>query len=116
MNVMSHWFISLNSRSLEIHGNKIDAFFDRASWYIKEFHRNLHVVNTHVTHVITPNSICTEPPEDGRVTPETRRGIECNVCCRITAFMRRFLMPKLPLKKYSTFGLKKLTCYNVVEN
>jgi hypothetical protein len=33
-------------------------------------------VNTHSTHVITPNSICAEPPEDGRVTPETCRGIE----------------------------------------
>jgi hypothetical protein len=39
-------------------------------------HRNLHVVNTHPTHVITPNIIYTEPPEDGRVTPETCRGID----------------------------------------
>jgi hypothetical protein len=39
-------------------------------------HRNLHVVNTHLTYVITPNSICAEPPEDGRVTPETCRGID----------------------------------------
>jgi hypothetical protein len=28
------------------------------------------------THVITPNSICAEPPEDGRITPETCRGID----------------------------------------
>jgi hypothetical protein len=37
-------------------------------------HRNLHAVNTNSTHIITPNSICAEPPEDGRVTPETCRG------------------------------------------
>jgi hypothetical protein len=37
---------------------------------------NLHAVNTHPTHVITPNSNCAEPPEDGRVTPETCRGID----------------------------------------
>jgi hypothetical protein len=40
-------------------------------------HRNLHAVNTHPTHVITPNSFCAEPPEDGRVTPETCRDIDC---------------------------------------
>jgi hypothetical protein len=40
------------------------------------FHRNLHAVNTHPMHIITPNSICAEPPEDGRVKPETCRGIE----------------------------------------
>jgi hypothetical protein len=40
------------------------------------FHSNLHVVNTHSTYVITPNSICAEPPEDGRVTSETCRGID----------------------------------------
>jgi hypothetical protein len=33
-------------------------------------HRNLHAVNTRPTHVITPNSIRAEPPEDGRVTPK----------------------------------------------
>jgi hypothetical protein len=27
-----------------------------------ELHLNLHVVNTHSTHVITPNSICAVPP------------------------------------------------------
>jgi hypothetical protein len=27
-------------------------------------------------HVITPNSICAEPPEDGRVTPKTCRGTD----------------------------------------
>jgi hypothetical protein len=36
-----------------------------------QFHLNLHVVNTQASHVITPNSIFAEPPEDGRVTPET---------------------------------------------
>jgi hypothetical protein len=36
---------------------------------------DLHLVNTHHTQVITPNSICAEPPEDVRVTPETCRGI-----------------------------------------
>jgi hypothetical protein len=36
----------------------------------------LHAVNTHLTHAVTPNSICPEPPEDGRVTPETCRGID----------------------------------------
>jgi hypothetical protein len=35
---------------------------------------NLHAVNTHPTHAITPNSICAEPPEDGWVMPETCRG------------------------------------------
>jgi hypothetical protein len=35
-----------------------------------------YVVNTHPTHVITPNSICAEPPEDGRVMPETCRDID----------------------------------------
>jgi hypothetical protein len=39
------------------------------------FHRNLHVANTHLTHVITPNNICTEPHEDGRAKPETCKGI-----------------------------------------
>jgi hypothetical protein len=39
-------------------------------------HRNLHAVNTHLTHTITPNSICAELPEDGRVTPETCRDID----------------------------------------
>jgi hypothetical protein len=39
------------------------------------FHRNLHAVNTHPTHAITPHSNCAEPPEDGRITPETCRGI-----------------------------------------
>jgi hypothetical protein len=38
--------------------------------------RNLHAVNTHLTHAITPNSICAEPPEDGRVTTETCRGAD----------------------------------------
>jgi hypothetical protein len=38
---------------------------------------NLHAVNTHPTHTITPNSNCAEHPEDGRVTPETCRGIDC---------------------------------------
>jgi hypothetical protein len=33
--------------------------------------RNLHALNTHPTHAITPNSNCAEPPEDWRVTPET---------------------------------------------
>jgi hypothetical protein len=32
---------------------------------------NRHAVNTHLTHALTPNSICAQPPEDGRVTPET---------------------------------------------
>jgi hypothetical protein len=39
-------------------------------------HRNLHAVNTQPPHAITPNSICAEPPEDGRVTLETCRGID----------------------------------------
>jgi hypothetical protein len=26
---------------------------------------HLHVANTHPTHVIIPNSVCAEPPEDG---------------------------------------------------
>jgi hypothetical protein len=39
------------------------------------FHRNLHAVNTHPKHAITPNSICAELPEDVRVTAETCRGI-----------------------------------------
>jgi hypothetical protein len=39
-------------------------------------YRNRHAVNTHRTHPITPNSICAEPPEDGRVTPETCSGID----------------------------------------
>jgi hypothetical protein len=29
------------------------------------YHRNLHTVNTHPTHAVTPNSNCAEPPEDG---------------------------------------------------
>jgi hypothetical protein len=36
---------------------------------------NLHAVNTNFTQEVTPNSICAEPPEDGRVTPETCRAI-----------------------------------------
>jgi hypothetical protein len=40
------------------------------------FYRNLHVVKKHPTHAIAPSSICTGPPEDGRVTPETCRGID----------------------------------------
>jgi hypothetical protein len=32
--------------------------------------------HTHPMHVITPNSICAEAPEDGRVTPETSKGID----------------------------------------
>jgi hypothetical protein len=40
------------------------------------WNRNLHAVNTHPTHAITPNSNCAEPPEDGRVTPETSTGID----------------------------------------
>jgi hypothetical protein len=39
------------------------------------FHCNLHAVNTHPRHAVTPNSNCAEPHEDGRVTPETCRGI-----------------------------------------
>jgi phosphoribosylformylglycinamidine (FGAM) synthase-like enzyme len=38
-------------------------------------HRNLHAVNTHHTHAVTPNSNCAEPSEDERVTPETCRGL-----------------------------------------
>jgi hypothetical protein len=38
--------------------------------------RNIQAVNTHPTHAITPNNNCAEPPEDGRVTPETCRGID----------------------------------------
>jgi hypothetical protein len=38
--------------------------------------RNLHAVNTHPTHAITPNNNCAEPLEDGRLTPETCRGID----------------------------------------
>jgi hypothetical protein len=41
---------------------------------------NLHVVNTHPTHVIIPNSICAQSPEDGRVTPETCGGKLRQVC------------------------------------
>jgi hypothetical protein len=37
---------------------------------------NLHAVNTHPSHAVTPNNNCAEPPEDGRVTPETYRGID----------------------------------------
>jgi hypothetical protein len=44
---------------------------DRVRW-----NHNLHADNTHPTHAITPNSNSTEPPEDGRVTPETCRGID----------------------------------------
>jgi hypothetical protein len=40
------------------------------------FHRNLHADNTQPTHAVTPNSISAEPPEDGRVMPETCRGID----------------------------------------
>jgi hypothetical protein len=75
------------------------CFVDHASWYINEStrtwynflslfirsqclymfrallaNRNMHAVNTHPTHVITPNYICAEPPEDERVTPKTCRG------------------------------------------
>jgi hypothetical protein len=35
-------------------------------------YRNLHVVNAHPTHVITPNSICAESSKNERVTPETQ--------------------------------------------
>jgi hypothetical protein len=45
------------------------------SSYLK-VHRNLHAVNTHPTHAITPNSNCAEPREDGRLTPETCRGVD----------------------------------------
>jgi hypothetical protein len=38
--------------------------------------RHRHAVHTHHMHAITPNSICAEPPGDGRVTPETCRGID----------------------------------------
>jgi hypothetical protein len=37
---------------------------------------NMHVVNTHPTHVITPNIVCAKPPEDERLMPETCRGID----------------------------------------
>jgi hypothetical protein len=40
------------------------------------YHHNLHTANTHPTHEIAPNSNCVEPPEDGRVTPETCTGID----------------------------------------
>jgi hypothetical protein len=40
------------------------------------WNRILHAVNTQPPHVITPNSICAEPPEDWRVTPETYRSID----------------------------------------
>jgi hypothetical protein len=43
---------------------------------VLQLHCDLHAVNTHPTHAITPNSNCAEPPEDGRVTPETCRGID----------------------------------------
>jgi hypothetical protein len=39
-------------------------------------HHNLHMVNTHPMHVIAPNRIWADPPEDGQVTPETFRGID----------------------------------------
>jgi hypothetical protein len=38
---------------------------------VEQFHHNLRVVNTQLTQVITPISICAEPPKDGRITPET---------------------------------------------
>jgi hypothetical protein len=38
--------------------------------------RNLHAVNTHSTHAITPSSNCAEPPEDEHVKPETCKGID----------------------------------------
>jgi hypothetical protein len=41
----------------------------------RRFHCNLHAVNTHPTQALTPNGICAEPLVDGRVTPETYRGI-----------------------------------------
>jgi hypothetical protein len=43
---------------------------------VNAVNRNMHAVNTHTTHAITPNRRCAEPPEDGRVTPETCRGID----------------------------------------
>jgi hypothetical protein len=38
--------------------------------------RHVDAGNTHTTHTITPNSICAETSEYGRVTPETSRGID----------------------------------------
>jgi hypothetical protein len=40
------------------------------------FHRKQHAVNTRSTHAITPHNNFAEPPEDGRVKPETCRGID----------------------------------------
>jgi hypothetical protein len=40
------------------------------------FHHNLHAVNTHPVHAVTPNSNCAETPEDVRVTPKTCRGTD----------------------------------------
>jgi hypothetical protein len=36
------------------------------------------VSETQPTHVITPDSVCALPPEDGRVTPETYRVVFSN--------------------------------------
>jgi hypothetical protein len=51
-----------------------------SNWYVLyvqvAVNRKLPAVNTHPTHVITLNCICAEPPEDGRVTLETCRGID----------------------------------------
>jgi hypothetical protein len=73
----------MNQHQLETHyllcllGVNVSTCFGRYSpTFRRRFHPNLHVVNTHPMHVITPNSICAQPPEDGRVTPETCRGIE----------------------------------------
>jgi hypothetical protein len=40
--------------------------------------RNPHAVKTHPTHATAPNINCTEPPEDGRVTPETVEALALN--------------------------------------
>jgi hypothetical protein len=45
-------------------------------WVLTACRLRWTAVNTHPTHAIRPNSNCAEPPEDGRVTTETCRGID----------------------------------------
>jgi hypothetical protein len=38
-------------------------------------HCNLRVVNTHPALIITPTSICAQPPKEGQIMPKICRGI-----------------------------------------
>jgi hypothetical protein len=66
----------MDSNISQKHAKSLDVLLTMHHGTLMNQHQIDTLFNTHPTHVITPNSICADPPEDGRVTPEICRDID----------------------------------------